>query len=336
MQLSNASTRVVAPEDRERHSLDQLSLLRQLGQAQELSINEAIFLATQLVQHGFHTAGQFLDRFLGATQHASVRYYLTRLKRRHANIQALPHLPRVLGDERRLRALYDPALGSYFIPGTSRSDTAVVVFTTVNNNFGVSNAVLDAVLDELGVARLYLKDATRFIYFRGVSGLSGSLRGLPEAVTHALRQSGIHRILVTGVSSGGLPAIYTAAALDAVACLAFSACTDFSVNSTLPQPRMHMNIANEVDPGDRINTHDVISASKAGPGSFRFYYGLDHPIDRPHALHLSGLPQMRLVGLDHCGHGAVGALVERGSFAAAFAEALMADDASLNRQEGAA
>jgi hypothetical protein len=207
-----------------------------------------------------------------------------------------------------------------------------VVFTTVNNNFSVSNAVLDAVLDELGVARLYLKDPTRFIYFRGVIGLSGSLRGLPEAITQTLRQNGIHRIVATGVSSGGLPAIYTAAALDASACLAFSAYTDFSLNSVLPQPLVHMNIAREVDPGARINTLDVISSSKAEPGSFRFYYGLDHPIDRPHALHLSGLPQMRLVGFNRCGHGAVGALVERGGFAAAFAEALQADDASINRQ----
>ena len=310
------------PRDRELHSLEQLSLLRQLHAAQGLSFNDAMFLATQFVHHGFFEAEGVLATLLREVPHASARRYLTRLSGRHAAIQSLPALRKVLCDKQRLTALYDPALSTFFVPGSSRADTAVIVFTTVNNNFGVSNAVLDAVLEDLGVARLYLKDTSRYIYFRGVESLCSCLVDLPSAITQLLRSKGIRNIVVTGFSSGGFAALYTAAVLDASACLAFSACTDISIGSTVPQPSIFSNICDEIDFYSRVNTRDVIALSKSAPGAFRLYYGLDHPIDRAHALQLSGLPQVRLVELDECGHFATTSLMERGEFASAFSQAL--------------
>ena len=319
--ISALSTR---PQDREQHSLEQLALVRQLLAATGLSLRDSMFLAAQLVHHGFHEAEAVLGTLLREVPHASARNYFASLQARHAVIQSLPALKSVLRDQPRMLALYDPAMGSYFIPGSSRADTAVVVYTTANNNFGVSNAVFDDQLEDFGVARLYLKDPTRFLYFRGVVGLSDSLVSLPAAIARLLAAKGIRHTIVTGFSSGGLPALYTAAVLDASACLAFSAYTDFSRASALPQPRMFRNISREIDSSQRVNTADVIARSKALPGSIRLYYGLDHPIDRAHAQRLSELPQVRLFGIEDCGHYAATALLDDGALAPAFAEAVAA------------
>lgn len=307
---------------RERNSLEQLALIRELHAASGLSFTDAMFLATQLVHHGFHEAEAVLATLIREVPQPSAKRYFAQLRQRHAAIQSLPGLKKVFADAPRMVALYDAGKGAEFFPGTFAAETAVVVFTTVNNNFGFSNAVLDAVLEQHGVSRLYLRDPTRFAYFRGVEGLCSSLLDLPEAVARMLEARGVRNIVVTGFSSGGLPALYTAAVLQASACLAFSACTDISAGSALPQPRLHGNICDEIDINARINTRDVIAASQVAPGAFRLFFGLDHPIDRAHAQQLSGLPQVRLTGLDNCGHFATTTLMERGEFVPVFADVL--------------
>lgn len=309
------------PRGRERHSLEQLALMKELHAARGLSFNDAMFLATQLVHHGFHEAEAVLTTLHREVPQPSAKRYFARLRQRHAAIQSLPGLTKVLADAPRMVALYDAGKSAEFFPGTFAAETAVVVFTTVNNNFGFSNAVLDAVLEPHGVSRLYLRDPTRFAYFRGVEGLCSSLVDLPEALARMLKARGVRNTVVTGFSSGGLPALYTAAVLQASACLAFSACTDMSVGSAVPQPRLHSNIWDEIDINARINTRDTIAASQVAPGAFHLFYGLDHPIDRAHAEQLSGLPQVRLTGLD-CGHFATTMLMEGGEFAPVFADVL--------------
>jgi len=219
---------------RERNSLEQLALIRELHAASGLSFTDAMFLATQLVHHGFHEAEAVLATLIREVPQPSAKRYFTQLRQRHAAIQSLPGLKKVFADAPRMVALYDAGKGAEFFPGTFAAETAVVVFTTVNNNFGFSNAVLDAVLEQHGVSRLYLRDPTRFAYFRGVEGLCSSLLGLPDAVARMLEARGVRNIVVTGFSSGGLPALYTAAVLQASACLAFSACTDISVGIRPP------------------------------------------------------------------------------------------------------
>lgn len=324
MDFSRTSTLAPRPRERERQSLEQLALIRQLLAASGLSLTDAMFLATQLVHHGFFEAEAVLSTLLREVQRPSARHYFARLQRRHAVIQALPALKTVFTDTPRMAALYDAAKGTLFVPGSVRADTAVVVFTTINNNFGFSNAILDAVLEQLGVSRLYLRDPTRFVYFRGVDTLCSSLLDLPGSVASLLAAKGIRHTVVTGFSSGGFPALYTAAVLEASACLAFSSYTDMSVGSVIPQPRMFSNICDEIDISMRVNTRDVIAASRVAPGAFRLFYGLDHPIDRAHAGQLEDLPQVKLVGLDDCGHFATPMLMERGDFVAAFVDALAA------------
>lgn len=317
------------PKERELHSPEQLDLIRQLHSGRDLSFSDAMFLATQLVHHGFSQADAVLTTLLREMPQASVRYYLMRLRKRHAAIQSLPALKKVFDDKQRMVSLYDHESSTYFIPGSFRQDTAVIVFTTVNNNFGFSNAILDSVLEDLGVSRLYLRDTSRFCYFRGVTGLCDSLLDLPSALMQLLEPRGIRQIVVTGFSSGGFPALYTAATLDAASCLCFSTYTDISADTTIPQPRLFQKISHEIDPSLRINTRDTIGKSKAIPGSFRLFYGDDHPIDRAHALQLADLPQLDLQAVDDCSHFATTTLMERGEFAPVFAEALTGCGADL-------
>lgn len=324
MDDSRRSALAPRPRERERHSLEQLALIRQLYAAGGLSLADAMFLATQLVHHGFFEAEAVLSTLLREVPRAPAKRYFERLHQRHAVIQSLPALKTVLADKQRMAALYDPAMSTLFIAGSTRADTAVVVFTTINNNFGFSNAVLDAVLEQQGVSRLYVRDCTRFVYFRGVDTLCDSLLDLPQALARLLADQGIRNTVVTGFSSGGFPALYTAAVLEASACLAFSSYSDISPGSAIPQPRMFSNICDEIDISTRVNTRDAIAASRVAPGAFRLFYGSDHPIDRAHAEQLADLPQVRLVDLGDCGHYATPALMDRGEFVAAFTDALAA------------
>ena len=179
------------------HSLEQVAYIQKLSQQLVLEPREAMYLASQLVNHGFPGSHEFLCRLEADIRSRPAQDYIARLKKRNSIVQALPQLRRFRDDPALVRQLYQGE-GYLFRPGSHRRSTVVVVFTTKFNNFTLSNLVVDALLAELGVSRLFLRDGTDFAYFKGVKGLADSLDDLPHGLARLLRDEGSDDVILTG------------------------------------------------------------------------------------------------------------------------------------------
>lgn len=308
---------------REIHSLDQIALLKALAGQQSLTGRDALFLASQLVNHGFAEAGPFIAGLREHMPGKPAQHFLARLARRKAAIAALPLLGSLQSDAALFKQFYATA-GYVFRPGTHRRDLALVVFTTRFNNFSVSNLVLDALLGELGIARLYLKDVSADLYLRGVQGLAASLAELPAAIAGLLATHGIRHSIVTGFSSGGYASLYAASQLQPLGYVGFSVYTDVSTDSLLPQRAMWRALQDQV-PAELLL--DLRPGLNRPEQRLTLYYAARDPIDRAHALHLERCPGVKLVCHPEANHEVPAYLIEEGRFLDPFRELLAASAA---------
>ncbi len=308
------------PDNSEYHSLEQIALIQRLSREPSLGARDALFLATQLVHHGFAHAGALVDRLRTDMRSASAGEYLLQLRRRHGVIQSLPLLTMIQSDQKASLRLLEKS-GYVFRPGSFRNDKAVVIFTTKFNNFGVSNIVLDAFLAQLGVARLFLKDNSEFAYFNGVEGLASSLGDLPRAVADLLAAQGIRQTIVTGFSSGGYAALHLATARRYAGYVGYAVCTDLSENSGLPLPKYYARLRERVAPGDFLDLRTRLEGNpEATP--CKLFFGKNDVVDRAHAVHLVDCPTVELTCHADSAHEVTLQLIGDGSFLEPFEQLL--------------
>jgi hypothetical protein len=310
--------------EKEYHSLSQLGEIQRLYNSSNLSIREALFVTTQLVNHGYPEAQGAIDVLRSKLPQEAAQEYLNQLQKRHAAVQAVPNLLQILGDEKAVRALYETS-GFVFRPGSTRSSVAVVIFTSKFNNYHLANPILDSLLSNLGVARLFLKDTTSSVYFNGVNGLSQSLQALPGAIQELLTQEGCKQAIVTGFSSGGYAALYTALHMENIGYAGFATHTDISASSRLPALRLYNAARKETSAECFLDICARLGESGDKP-KIKLYYGGKDALDRAHALHLSGLENVNVFEVANAGHHVTSALMERGELQLPFVEFLEAAD----------
>ena len=304
----------------EYHSLAQINLIQEMSQRPQLELREALFLATQLVNHGFHQADAFIRRLSASMPSKPVQDYLARLLKRHRAIQSLAFLRPLQADADAVRQFY-AGEGFVFRPGAHRRDTAVVIFTTKFNNFTVSHVVADAMFAELGVSRLFLKDTSEFVFLRGVKGLAEDLAALPEAIGRLLKDNGIARQMLTGYSSGGYPSLFAAAHMDHIGHAGFSVCSDISPSAKAPVPDMYRKLKGRV-PDTLFADLGLVLRRRHGGGSIRLFYGQRDAGDSAQALHLEGAPGVEIAGHAEAGHEVTAHLLEEGRFMDVFRDFL--------------
>jgi hypothetical protein len=305
-----------------KHSLEQLATVMDMYRKPPESLRTSLFLATQLVNHGYAEAAGLIGNMAREHRIEAVRYYLGRLLMRHKAIRALPGLHAVFSDPVAMQQLYATE-GHLFRRGRERADTAVVIFTTMYNNFNFSNAVLDAALSGLGVSRLFLKDTSPYLYLRGVKGVASDLRELPESITALLQRHGVKRYIITGHSSGGYAALYVAQRTQPVGFVGYGMFTDIADGSSVTRPAIYEKIRHEM-PGELYMN---LAAFWDGPtGSFPGYafYGEPVMLDREHAELLRGRGGITVTPLRDSLHNVTSYLLEEGQFLKPF-ETLLGD-----------
>ena len=298
--------------EEESHSLAQLATVMELYRKPPESIRMSLFLATQLVNHGYAEAAGVIDRMVHEHRIEAVRYYLGRLLRRHRAIRALPGLKAVFSDPVAMQQLY-ATQGHLFRRGTTRADTAIVIFTTKYNNYNFSNAVLDAALSGLGVSRLFLKDTSPYLYLRGVKGLASDLRDLPASITRLLERHGVKRYLITGHSSGGYASLYVAQRTDPLGYIGYGIFTDIADGSSVPRPQIYEDIRPEMPADLYMNLPAFWEPQSTSFPGFTFY-GEKSMLDRQHAELLRGRGSIEVTPVPDSLHNVTSFLLEEGQF----------------------
>lgn len=307
------------PKHTENHSFAQVALIQRLSQEPSLSARDALFLAGQLVNHGFSNAGAFIERLRAALPAAATQDFLDHLARRNRVIQSLPLLKSVQDDDEAVRQLLEPT-GFTFRRGSVRRDTAIVIFTTKYNNFGVSNVVADALFAQLGVSRLYLRDSSDMVYFHGAEGLPGDLPVLGDSIGELLASHGIRQSIITGFSSGGYAALYAATASRHAGFVGYAICTDIHAGSALPIPYYYGDVRGRVSPEHFVDLKPRLALE---PGRrYKLFFGEKDVIYREHAAHLIGCDNVELTCRADAGHEITVQLLEDGTFLDPFEELL--------------
>lgn len=284
------------------HTLENLAgLENELAQG-PISLRRAIYVAGQLTSHGHPSARKVIALLEDNARHSDILAYAAMLKRCDESVRGyfqLEALPRP-----QVERFYQPE-GFVFLQKKSASRKLLVIFTTMFNNFHFSNAAMAAMLGTLDCNLLFLKDGTLFNYHKGVAGFAESLPTLGPAINRLAQRTGIDRIYMTGFSSCGYSALYTALTSPCHGYLGFSQPTDLDAQSALEPPLYFTAQVREmIDPACLIDLKPLLEA--ADPSVPRtFVYGERNARDTMHVRHIADVPHVRTIAMPNSAHSTV-------------------------------
>lgn len=204
----------------------------------------------------------------------------------------------------------------------------VVVLPGAGNNFFVSLNVLFAFLKKLDTHILFLRDYESLLYLNGVPSLGRPYERTLASIRQLVRREGEPEIFVLASSAGGFAGIRYAVDLGARRYLGMSAATDLSPGSRLPRLKYYCRPElMEKIPAQLVDMRPVIAGART---EFAFFYGGQNRHDRAHALHVAGLPNVRLREVtDYEKHDVVASLMAMGVFEQALRDLIAPAGATL-------
>jgi hypothetical protein len=292
----------------EQHSIAQIQRIEGLI-SQSTTIETALFIVVQLTQHGDPRAKELLlilkENFKKSRQ---AGIFFERLLLQDNFISAIPDWTAIQKKTDIKNLLYG-LNGYHFFKGKKHPKKLLVIFTTMYNNFYMSNPVLFALLAQFGISILILKDATRFNYLKGVKGLGNDPSQLSKSIMTLAKTENIDDIYITGFSSGGYASLLCSSLITCKGYLGFSISSDLSKNSSLSIPKFFTEEVSSQIPDQWLLDLKQILVNNPDACQRSIIYGLDSEHDTAHATQLSGVPNLTLHGLDNCGHITVGYLM---------------------------
>ena len=213
--------------------------------------------------------------------------------------------------------LYDTQRSSFF-RGSKRPNVLLVVFTTMFNNFGISNLVLYSLLQASGVSMLMLRDGTRASYLGGARGMGHDLDTCAQAIADLAQAQQCRHVLVTGYSSGGFASYYVSTRMPCAAYLGFSIVTDLSLHTTLPTDvYLSKAIRGRFDGRYLI---DLSTCTDQGPTPVprRLVVGADSEVDQLFTETMRHIPRLQVVTVDKARHDTPEAMLVTGQLQAQF------------------
>ena len=295
----------------EQHSLDQIEHLRALLRSEARTNRDDFFLASELVKHGHGSAGPYLKALKSSTTHPQALAFIARLENTLRETARIKNLQSTLADVPLLEILYRKE-GFHLFPGGSNGRRLVVVFTTMYNNFGISNAVFYAMIHQMGVSTLFLKDTTIFNFMNGVQGLGGNLHELAENIVKLINDNAFERVYLLGYSSSAYASLFASYLVPCHGYLGFSPVTDLSPGAKCEEPKLFTaDLRQRIDPGELIDLRDY---AERHPDKVKrtLYFGTNSISDTNHAKHMSGLPGYDIRRVSRVGHATVDHLLAQG------------------------
>jgi len=285
------------------HGLAQRRLLASLDAKPDPSVKQLLFLATE-------SAAQGLDGFerSAAALEAYGRKDVQRFVDQHRSVwqavRAIPGLEAMLDDTPLATALY--AIDKpYFETGSLHPAKLLIVFTTMYNNFEISNLALLALLRPLGVSLLFLKDGSRFNYLNAIPGIGKDFESAARRIAANNARNGFREVYLSGFSSSGYASLLMTMAVPCTAYLGFSIRSDISEGPDFNAgDYFTAEIRDQVPPSLHHDLAPMIERSGQAI-AYRLFYGSLNALDKRHARHLAGIPHVVLEELDGCSHGTV-------------------------------
>ena len=296
------------------HTLENLARIERSLTTQPLTPRNALFLCDILTSYAHPAAARIGEHIQGATNHSGARAVAGRYLAAIAAIRCFHRLEDTPPDE---RALFLRREGYVFLR-KPETRTLVVVWTTMFNNFYVSNAAMAAMLLRMDCSVLVLRDTSRFNFLKGVTGLADGLPGLVEAVAALAHDEGFDRLVHAGFSSSTYAALYAALTGPCHGYLGLSQICDLSAGSRLPPTDLFdAEVRGHLDPAALIDLAPLLA--RADPATRRLiFHGARDERDSLHGRHIAGLATAQVTEIAGCSHNTVLHHLSEGSFAGLF------------------
>lgn len=303
------------------HSLENLGKLEtELAQG-SVPMRRAFHIAGQLSSHAHPSAHKVIALLRENARHSDILAHAEMLGQCDATIRRYFRLEELPRDQ--LERFYQRE-GFVFLRKQTDCRKLLVIFTTMFNNFHFSTAAMAAMLSRLDCNLLFLKDSTLFNYHRGVSGFAPSLPAIGPAIERLANHCGSDRIYMSGFSSCGYAALYTALTSTCHGYLGFSQPIDLRGDSPIDPPRYFTEeVRAAVDPGLLLDLKGLLQ--QADPAVRRtFIHGERNAQDTMHARHIADIPHVDVIAMPDVAHGTVEDIGSRDELLPMFAS-LIAD-----------
>jgi hypothetical protein len=155
----------------------------------------------------------------------------------------------------------------------------IVVFTTMYNNFYLSNLTLVSLLLEGGYSVLMLKDGSGLQYLNGIPELGKDWDQSMVTLDKIVRKEG-KGLIVTGFSSGGYASILASLTLKPDLYVGWSVCGNLARSSSLPMPKLFTENLREQTP-EHLR-RDLVPEVNQMDLRMRLFAGNEHPRDLCH------------------------------------------------------
>jgi tetratricopeptide (TPR) repeat protein len=196
---------------------------------------------------------------------------------------------------RRPLAVDDPER-DVIIAEAAGSETAVLVFTGLNDAMMMPLPIFDRYLAALGVTAVYLKDSSRMFFLRGIQSLAPDYAGTLAALRSILERLRVSQLCAIGNSAGGPAAIRYGTELDARYITCFS-CTTHDLSEPVAQFRLGRKIMRKRFfanlPADMLDLKPFLQKRQRA-STIRLYYGDGEEWDKKQALHLADVEGVAL------------------------------------------
>jgi hypothetical protein len=292
------------------HSLERLEEMEAAVAEPDIPLRQAIFLADKLASHVHPATPRLCEALIAHARHKDV------LGMAHTLSASWRHAAQFFRYEamsREDKARFYARDGAMLLKkGTSGK--LVVLWTTMFNNFYLSNAAMAAMLAGLDCSVLILKDSSPFNYLKGVQGFAPDLFAIGPAIEKLVAQHGFTRIYHASYSSSGYAALYTSLTSPSHGTLTFSPWVDMRVDSPLPPPFFFTeDVRAQVDPVCTFDLKPMLA--KADPAIPRtLIYGELNGRDRANARYVEDLDTIDVIAVPGIGHNTILPYLHRGEF----------------------
>lgn len=284
------------------HSENQLQHLYVLNQKKDSrNWNEDFFLVASAAGQGLPQFNEILPAVQSKYDSVSVQKTLQSLAMQWQAIQTIPLLKQNQANKILVSQMY--ALDEvYFERGKKFPQKMIVIFTTMYNNFYVSNLVLLSLLQELGISILILKDASQFNYLRGAKGFGENPQGILKHIEKLRTDEGIREVYITGFSSSGYISLYISTQIECDGYLGFSIRSDLSADSNMHSGKFFTKeIRKLIDEKWLVNLKPLLLTGQSNTPR-KIFFGAEAKIDAAHARHLQDVRNMNITSIGGCGH----------------------------------
>jgi len=295
-----------------KQSMAQLARVESLVQTQRAwNLREAVQTAHLLTVQAHPKARSFVQWVLNGATHPDIQLLLQRYLRMCDFIDTCPTIAQTQAQPELVEQLYATD-GFTLIKGTHRPEVLLVVFTSVYNNFGISNLMLFGLLRVSGVSVLILRDGTMASYLAGVRGMGDDLDSCAASIARFAAEHRCQKILVTGYSSGGFASYYVSTQLDCAGYLGFSIVSDMRLDTPLPTDVfIRKDIREKIDHKYLVELSSLTDTHNDGVPR-RVVVGAKSEVDQRFTDVLADVPRLEVIKVPDCRHDTPEALLLTG------------------------